>query len=180
MNARITILTIIAAALIVAPAAAQSGPGTCDGSGPHGPGGPGPAGFFGGPGGPGGHHLIRLLDRVGDRIGLTDTQRTEIESIIDATTPELDALRDQAMAARDAFHDEYSIGDWDETAFRAFFEAQAQLHVEMKLIGAEAASRVWAVLTPEQQSEVLDLIALFRDGSGGPRHGGKRHGGGWR
>lgn len=172
MNARTIILTITAAALLAAPGAifAQQGPGDCDGSGPHGRmGGPGGGGGFGGQGG---HGLLRMLDRVGDRIGLTDAQRTQIETIVDARKPELDALRDQAQAERATFRDGHEMGDFDEATFRNHFELQASLHVEMQLIGAEVASQVWAVLTPEQQTQVLEIIDLIGDGRGGPRHGG--------
>lgn len=175
MNPRTIILTITAAALLAAPATvfAQQGPGDCDGTGPHGRmGGPGGGGAFGGFGGQGGHHLLRVLDRVGDRIGLTDAQRTEIQAIVDAGKPGLDALRDQARAERETFRDSHEIGDFDEATFRAHFESQARLHVEMQLIGASMMSQAWAVLTPAQQQELQDLMALMGNGPGGPRHGG--------
>ncbi|MGD8440712.1 MAG: Spy/CpxP family protein refolding chaperone, partial [Holophagae bacterium] len=113
---------------------------------------------------------------VGDRIGLTDAQQSQIQAIVDARQPELDALHDQAAAARDAFRDSHEIGDWNETEFRAHFESQARLHVEMQLIGAEVTAQAWNVLTPDQQQQVRDILELF-----GPGHGvGKRHAGGRR
>ena len=177
MKVRNIILTITAAALIATPGLlfAQQGPGGgggCDGSGPHGPGGadgPNGEGVFGGDRGPG---LLRMLPRLAERLEITETQQDQIHAILDARKPALDALRDQASAARDAFHDTYGIGDYDEVAFRTFFEAQAQLHVEMQLIGTATVSQVWQVLTPEQQEELLEIIELFHDGRGGPRHGG--------
>jgi Spy/CpxP family protein refolding chaperone len=177
MNARIVILTLVAAALVAAPGSvlAQQGPGTCDGSGPHGPmAGPGGGEAFTGHGG---HGLLRILPRVAERIGLTQGQLDEIHAIVDSRRSELEGLRDQAAAAREVFHETYDIGDFDEAAFRTFFEAQAQLHVEMQLIGAESVSRVWTVLTIEQQEELLEILELFGSGHG-PRHGGgKRLGG---
>lgn len=177
MKARNTTLIITAATLIAASGLlfAQQGPGggTCDGEGPHGPGG-----FHGGPaaGGPG-HGLLRMLPRLAERLELSDAQQDQIHAIVDAQKPAMESLRDEAKAARDAFHDTYDFGDYDEAAFRTFFESQAQLHIEMQLLGAETISQVWAVLTPEQQEEVLELMDLFRDGRGGKRQGGgKRHG----
>jgi len=177
MKARNIILTIAAGAIIAAAGVvfAQQGPGDCDGSGPHGRmGGPGGGGAFGNQGG---HGLLRMLPRLADKLDLTQDQQDQIQAIVDAGKPELDALREQAQTARDEFRELYSIGDFNETAFRSHFESQAQLHVEMQLIGAEMASQAFAVLTPEQQQELLDLMELFRDGRGGPRNGGgKRHG----
>jgi Spy/CpxP family protein refolding chaperone len=113
---------------------------------------------------------------LADRLELSETQRDQISAIMEAQRPAMEALRDEAAAARDAFHETYDIGDYDEAAFRAFFESQAGIHVEMKLLGAATVSQVWEILTPEQQEQILDLIELFRDGRGS----GKRHGGGGR
>ncbi len=85
---------------------------------------------------------------------------------------------EQAQTARDEFRDLYPKGSYDEAAFRAHFESQAQLHVEMQLIGAGMMSQAWAVLTPEQQEELQDLMELFDNGRGGPRHGGGKRVGG--
>ncbi|MCU0305667.1 MAG: Spy/CpxP family protein refolding chaperone [Thermoanaerobaculales bacterium] len=174
MNAKSLILTITAAALLAGPAAvlAQQGPGGCDGDGPHGPAAFGGFGGFGGPDGDLGHGLLRLLPRLADRLELTEAQQAQILAIIEANRPALESLHDQAVAAREAFADAYGPGDFDAAAFRTFFEAQAALHVEMRMIGAAASAEAWAVLTPEQQAELLDLIELLRDGRGGPRDGG--------
>lgn len=177
MKARNIILTITAAALIAAPGVlfAQQGPGgggTCDGEGPHGPAGQGGPHGEGSFGSNAAHGLLRMLPRLAERLELSDAQKDQIHAIIDAQKPALEALKDQASAARDIFHDTYEVGDYDEAAFRMFFESQAQLHVEMQLIGAETVSQVWDILTPEQQEELLELMDLFRDGRGGPRNGG--------
>ena len=177
MKARNIILTITAGAIIAAAGVvfAQQGPGDCDGSGPHGRmGGPGDGRAFGNQDG---HGLLRMLPRLADKLDLTQGQQDQIQAIIDAGRPELEALRQQTQTARDAFRNLYPMGSFDDAAFRSQFESQAQLHVEMQLIGAEMASQAFAVLTPEQQQELLDLMDLFRDGRGGPRNGGgKRHG----
>jgi Spy/CpxP family protein refolding chaperone len=182
MKARTIILTIAAAALVSAPAVlfAQQGPGgpgggTCDGTGPHGPGmpgGPGGDGFFGGAGGFGGPGLLGILDRLADRLELTADQRQQIETIVDAHRNATQSLREQAADARASFHESHGPGDFNEVEYRTFFEAQARIHLELQLDGAAAMSQAWNVLTADQQNELLDLIELFHDGRGGPRHGG--------
>jgi Spy/CpxP family protein refolding chaperone len=175
MKARTVLLTLTAAALISAPAAmAQTGPGDCDGTGPHG------SGIMGGPGGHGGHGghgFLRMLPRVADKIGLSDEQLDRIQTIVETYRPTLEALHEDAVAEREAFRDTYGFGSYDETVFRDHFDSQADLHVEMKLIGARMTSEVWSILTSEQQEELLELIELFKPGEG---RGGKRHGGGTR
>jgi len=177
MKARNIILTITAAALIAAPGVllAQQGPGDCDGSGPHGP--RGGDGFFGSHGGPG---FLRMLPRLAAHLELTEEQQTQIEAIVDAAQTEIEPLREQAQTERETFREGHEPGDFDEATFRAHFETQAQLHVEMQLIGSEMKSSVFNVLTPEQQAELLELRELFGDRGGrgaGKRGGGaKRHG----
>jgi Spy/CpxP family protein refolding chaperone len=180
MKARKIILTITATALIAGAGVvfAQHTPGNCDGSGPHGPqgsmGGPGDGGTFGGQGG---HGFMQMLPRLADKLDLTQEQQDQIQAIIDAGKPDLDALREQAQTARDEFRELYPMSSFDETTFRSHFESQAQLHVEMQLIGADLMSQAWAVLTTEQQEELQELMELFGNGRGGPRNGGgKRHG----
>jgi len=180
MKARNIILTIASAALIAASGIvyAQQGPGSCDGSGPHGPhgamggpggggpGGPGGDGIFGGPG------LFGMLDRLADRLELTAEQQQQITAIAETHRDATRALREQAADARASFHDSHNPGDFDEATYRAFFEAQSRIHVELQLGGAAAMSQAWGVLTADQQNELQDLLELFRDGRGGPRHGG--------
>jgi Spy/CpxP family protein refolding chaperone len=175
MKARNIILTIAAAALIAAPAVltAQQGPGgpgggSCDGTGPHG-------GGMGGPhdgGGPGGAGLLHVFQRVADRLELSTDQRTQIEAIIEGHRTATQSLRDEAAEARVEFRDNHGFGDFDEVDYRTFFEAQAQIQVELHLDGARATAEAWNILTPDQQEQLLEILELFRDGRGGPRHGG--------
>ena len=165
MKARTLILTIAAAALTAAPGAviAQHGPG----GGPHGDGE-----MFGGPGGHGGPGLLRMLNRLADKLELTDDQQGQIESIIDAHRDATQSLRDQAADAREDFRENHGPGGFDEVEYRAFFESQAQIRVELHLNGAGAGAEAWNILTPDQQEELLELLDLFREGRGGKRHGG--------
>jgi Spy/CpxP family protein refolding chaperone len=185
MKIRFIVLTIATAALIAAPGAlmAQSGPGgpACDGSGPHGAGmhggrgGPGGDGMFGGPGGPG---LLRMLPRLAERLDLSDDQQARIHATLDAELPAIHDLMEQAATARQSFHETHGPGDYDEVAYRVFFEDQARIQVETHLLGARAVSMVWQVLTPEQQDQVRDLLDLMGPGRGGKHHGGGRVGSG--
>jgi len=178
MKARSLILTIAAAALIAAPAVliAQQGPGgpgggSCDGTGPNGRGMGGPHDFRGS-GGPG---VLQIFQRVADRLELSTDQRTQIEAIIEGHRTATQSLRDQAAEARTEFRENHGIGDFDEVEYRMFFEAQAQVQVELHLDGARATTEAWNILTPDQQEQLLEIIELVGDG-----HGGRRHGGGKR
>src|SRR5210317_1388558 len=47
-------------------------------------------------------NLEFMIERMADHLDLTDDQRVSIENILKAAKPEIEALRDQAMANRDA------------------------------------------------------------------------------
>jgi len=177
MKTRNAILTITAIALIAGAGVvfAQQGPGDCDGSGPRGPHGAMGGGPDGGPGGPG---LFRMLNRFADTLELTEAQQTQIQAIAEAGRTEIEPLREQAQTEREAFRDSREMGQFDEAAFRAHFEAQSQLHVEMQLIGAERSAQAFNVLTLEQQEELQEILELFGDGRG--KRGTKRGGGAGR
>jgi Spy/CpxP family protein refolding chaperone len=133
------------------------------------PGGPG----RGGPGGPGhGPGLERLLHRLGDELGLTDTQRDEIDAILAAGQPTVEALREQLVDARQAFRDSNDPVIFDEAAARAFAESQSQLHADLMVETMRLHSQVLSVLTEEQREQLDELRA--RRGQGRHRRGGKR------
>ena len=100
------------------------------------------------------------------------TSRTQIEAIIDAHRTATQGLRDQAAAARAEFRENHDLGDFDEVEYRTFFEAQAEIQVDSTSTAPAPPPQAWNILTPDQQQELLEILELFRDGRGGPRHGG--------
>ena len=57
----------------------------------------GPGLFPGGPGDP-----ALMLEHMADHLDLTDEQRDSVENILQAAKPEIEAIRDQARANREA------------------------------------------------------------------------------
>jgi Spy/CpxP family protein refolding chaperone len=178
MKARYLIASIATIALLVATgsiiAVADDGePGGFFGHGPmH-----GPRGGMGGPmRGHGGFDVTRMLDRIGDEIGLTEEQRAEIEAIAAEEQPIIQELRDQLAEARSRHRESITPGEFDEAALREFGAAQGELMTELMVAGTRLKHRVFSVLTEEQQEQLDDLRESMR----GRRGGGKRFGGGWR
>ncbi len=171
MNVR----TLIAACAIVAVtgatglAFAQAGPG-----GGQGPGQGRMNGGFGPGGGPGGGlGIFRMLDRLCERLGLSEEQQAEIEAIIDEEQPAIEALRSQMEANRDAYRASVEPGQFDETTVRTHAESQAALMVDMKVATAKVKARLYSVLTAEQQQQLLELREQ-RQSCG--KRGGRGHG----
>lgn len=177
MKIQNVILTIAAAILIAAPTAvlAQAGPGPGDGSGP----GSGWGGGFATHGGGQGGGMLRMIPRILRHLDLEAGQKELIEGILETARSAIQPLIEKSMEERVAFHEDYGIGDYDATdetiakAYRTFFESQAVIEVEIRLISADAVSQVWNLLTPEQQQQ-LEEMRDNRDNRFKRRSGGRR------
>ena len=183
MTARHLVLTIAAAALILAPATiwAQNGPGPGDGSGPVGAWGPGPGPHGGGPGwfGPhdGGHQLgflEHMLPRLADELGLSDEQLAQIQTIVDAARPEIERLGGLLEENREAYRSANSDPTvFDEDAFRAHAAEQHQLQTDLMVVIGKTKAEALKVLTPEQLAQLEEMRGefgkrAFRRGAGRP------------
>jgi Spy/CpxP family protein refolding chaperone len=171
MKRRDIFLIAATALLLAAPTAvlAQGGPGPGQGGGGHGGGwgvGVGPHG-----GGPG-EGMLRILPRMLRHLDLEPGQEEQIEDILENAETAIEPLIAQTVEAREAFHQNHGIGDYDETTYRLFFESLAAIDVEIRLVAADAVSQAWKTLTAEQQEALQEL--LENSGRGMKRRGGGR------
>jgi Spy/CpxP family protein refolding chaperone len=127
----------------------------------------------GGRGGPGmfamngaGHGL--LSPRIMERLGLTDEQRASVEAIIAEEQPAVHELRSQLREGQQAFHANNNPATFDETAARAFAEAQAAVQAEILVAGMRTRARIHAVLTPEQASQLSEMHGRLQGRRRGP------------
>jgi Spy/CpxP family protein refolding chaperone len=157
MSKKSVTITALALSLIAFPIAVAAG-GHFHKGGPGGPDGPG-GGFFGGHG-PG---LERFLDHAACMLDLSDEQEAQIDAIIEASRPQMDALREQAAEARDAFHEAFDPGAFDEAAVTAFAQGQSELHTQMMVLGLQTFSQVWTVLTPEQRQQLEEMHGTMQE-----------------
>ncbi len=98
-----------------------------------------------------------LLGRIGDRIGLTDGQRSEISGILAAHRDTFVALANNEAEARRALRTAIRQPAVDEAAVRAASAAVAPLDRELALERAATFSEVAAVLTPDQLAHLQEL-----------------------
>ena len=108
----------------------------------------GPAGHFGmGPGfgGPG-----LMLEHMADHLDLDDTQRESVRNIIEAAKPEIEALRDQVKANREAL-EALDVNDAAySTELNNIAISNGELATQGTLLFTRLRSEVHAVLTDEQ------------------------------
>lgn len=106
----------------------------------------GPAGFMGG--GFGGPAL--MIEHMADHLDLDDTQRAQVQNVVEAAKPEIEALREQFRANREALE---SLAT-DDPAYDAQLNdiaiSNGQLATEGTLLFTRVKNEIHAVLTDEQ------------------------------
>ncbi len=108
----------------------------------------GPPGAFGG--GPGFMGPGLMLEHMADHLDLDDAQRDAVNNIIEASKPEIQALREKARANREALE----ALDANDAAYSAELNniaiSNGELATEGTLLFTRIRTEVHAVLTDEQ------------------------------
>jgi protein CpxP len=142
---RLSVATFIAAALLSVMAVVGFSQGPQGGR----RGGPG-RDFHGGPRGGGPRDGLGPLRDL----NLTDEQKAQIQKIHASFEESTRALREQMRTLHENGADPLSTGVFDEAAVRAAAQARANVQVEMDVAHARMMSQVFAVLTPEQKTQL--------------------------
>jgi Spy/CpxP family protein refolding chaperone len=126
----------------------------------------------GGPGGKGRHYgagmheggdPLRMVKHLSDKLDLDQTQRQEIENVVSAARPEMDALRERAEANRKAMH-ELDVDDSNHDArLNALASEKGAIATEQALLHGRLKSEIHAVLTPEQREKLAASAAKMHE-----------------
>lgn len=135
-----------------------------------------PAAAARGPGHEFGHDFGRHLDRMAEKLGLSDEQRRAVEAIHAASRTEAEPLRAQVQASRKAMHELVRAESFDESGVRALVQQGSAAMTELAVLRARTGHAMRALLTPEQRVEFDRMHeARHAERGGGGRHdGGKR------
>jgi len=110
----------------------------------------------------GGFHRLfghRLMDHIARRLDLTETQQTQIKSIIEAEHQKAAPLLEQAANNRQQLHEATRGGKFDEVQVRTIAAQQAQTMTELIVMRERIKARIYTeVLTAEQRSKADQLI----------------------
>ena len=104
----------------------------------------------GGPGMPG----PGMLPMLGPRLNLTDAQKDQIKNLSATHKDEWKALNDRALATHRALMDASTTGASDEAVIRKLSADVAAAEADVAVARAHAFDEVWAILTPDQQSQL--------------------------
>jgi Spy/CpxP family protein refolding chaperone len=113
-----------------------------------------------------------------DRLNLTDAQRSQVKSVLQAHSSDLKAVGDRAFAAHQALEAVISADTVDESAIRARSADVATVEADMAVMRAQIRAEVWQILTPDQQQQAKTLQAQMeqRMQQGRQRHSMKQSG----
>jgi protein CpxP len=108
--------------------------------------------FDGSPAMRGGYgHPQRMLEHLSRRLDLDETQQQAVKNIVEAATPEMDALRDRARKNRDAVRDlVVSDPDYDAKLSNLARE-NGELATIATLLHGRLRAEIDALLSPEQR-----------------------------
>jgi Spy/CpxP family protein refolding chaperone len=93
------------------------------------------------------------------QLNLTETQRTQLESIREQHRPGMEAARKQLETARQAQRAAIEKVPADEAQITALTQDLTQAEVDVALQTSRMNTAIWAVLTPEQQAQLTKLRA---------------------
>jgi len=143
--------------IAVIPLVAQGGFGPGQGrGGPFGPPGPG----------------VPALERLDRELALTDSQKAQIETLL---TNQRDAARTTMASMRDA---EQALANAlmqvpaDDAAVQARASDLAAIQAQLTVARAQIESRIYQLLTPDQQQKAQQWVAQMQQRGG--RRGGER------
>jgi Spy/CpxP family protein refolding chaperone len=100
-----------------------------------------------------------LLQRGGNRLGLSPEQKDQIAAILAADKGELTSIATAEVATHAALAAAIHRPTVDEAAVRRAGAAVAAADLRLDLERAHLFSQIWGVLTSEQQGQLTDLLA---------------------
>lgn len=128
-----------------------------------------------GPGGDRGPDMDRTppMLRFADQLGLSDTQRSEIEAIHSQAQTDSEAMRTQVQAAREQMHSLMS-SDASDAELRQRHDQMQALQQQMGDRRFETMLAIRNVLTPEQRAQMQELKESRMGRQGGDGQRGQR------
>jgi Spy/CpxP family protein refolding chaperone len=106
---------------------------------------------------------VRMVKHLAGTLDLDETQQQEIENIVSAAKPEMDALRERADANRKAMH-ELDVDDGNHDArLNVLASEKGAIATEHALLHGRLKSEINAVLTPEQRQELAASAGKMRE-----------------
>jgi Spy/CpxP family protein refolding chaperone len=115
-------------------------------------------------GGPGGMMFGHRMGWIARKLDLTDAQKTEIQSMIQAERPNFEPLVKQLAADHQQMLTATRGGSFDEAQVRTLANQEAQTLADLMVIRERVISKVYnTVLTPDQRTKADALRQQMLD-----------------
>lgn len=124
-----------------------------------------------------------MLERMADKLDLSEEQRETIGGLFETHREGTAAMREDLDGFEEAVEVATHADPFDEEAVRAAATQVADVRVELAVARARLGQQIGEVLTPEQRqmaAEMRERRQDFRDEFGGGRGGQRFHGQGQR
>lgn len=109
------------------------------------------------------------LERLADRLDMTEQQRADTKAILDDSRQQMVKLRDQMRENRGQLRDLAGQADFDEAAVRSIADKQGDLKAETMLLRARQRHEMRVVLTDEQRVQLDQMWTRNKHRGGGKR-----------
>jgi protein CpxP len=107
-------------------------------------------------------HGERKMQRMFSRLDLSTEQQDAIRGIREQAHDSIDAYRSGLSLERGELHQQMKAlvqaETFDETAFRELMAQKAAVKSEMALIKAKSKNAIWNQLTPQQQTQMSEIM----------------------
>lgn len=103
-----------------------------------------------------------MMERIADRLDLSDEQRSELAAILEAYRPESELLGETLSVTRKELDDQITADDFDEIAIREAAERSAAVRADLAVLRARIHTEVLQVLTEDQIAEAREMRERFR------------------
>lgn len=108
------------------------------------------------------HPIVRrILNRIADRLDLTDEQKSQIRQIFQDARPRVQPLVQQAIATRHDLQEATANGTFNEAQVRVLAERQGRTVGQLIVEKERVKTQIYNVLTPEQRQKVEQMKDRF-------------------
>lgn len=97
------------------------------------------------------------IDRMAEKLNLSDEQRASMQAIVDESKPEITALREKMRDNRKQLKELAQTSPFNEAEARKLADAQGDLKADMIVLRMQQRSKMHDILTEEQRMQMKEM-----------------------
>ena len=108
-------------------------------------------------------HRAGGIERLAEKLNLSDAQKAQIKQIREASKAQNQPLRENMKSIRQQLNAAAADGNFDESQIQSLAAQQADIMAKLTVERLRAKSQTFAVLTPEQQTQARALKEQMKE-----------------